>query len=52
MEINIFIINRMTEAYKESLEESGLFSPDQRECLINAFRCGIEVLYYGIPDDY
>lgn len=52
MEIDIHIINRMTNEYKKSIEESELFSPAQRETLINAFTNGIMMLYYGIDEDY
>jgi len=52
MEIDIYIINKMERDYSESLEESGLFSTDQRKALTDAFRVGVSVLYYGIDDDY
>lgn len=52
MEINIFIIDKMTDTYKESLDEPGLFSADQKDALTNAFRCGIMFLYHGMDEDY
>ena len=46
MKIDLFSINKMERDYLESLEASWLFSPDQRKALSEAFRAGIEVLYY------
>ena len=51
-EISIFTLNRMEDAYVKSLIESKVYTNKQIGILADAFRAGIDQLYFTEQDDY